>query len=61
MINKEREAELLLCWYHEQNDSWRDDCEESARWREELTEEERQLAAGWDRETPEDLMERLFG
>lgn len=60
MVSKEREAELFRSWYDEQCDSWRDDCEESEKWREELTEEEKTLVAGWDRETPEEMINNAY-
>lgn len=61
MVSKEREAELFRSWHDEQRDSWRDDCEESEKWREELTEAEKTLVAGWDRETPEELINKQAG
>lgn len=55
MVTIERRKELLELWTDEQNDSWRDNWEESTVWRQHLTEEEKRLVDEWDKETPAEL------
>jgi len=58
MVSKEREMELFHSWYDEWNESWRDNAEEFEEWRRELTDEEKRLVAGWDREPAVDVINR---
>jgi len=61
MVSKEREMELFNSWYDEWNESWRDNAEDFEKWREDLTDEEKQLVAGWDREPTVDVIIRYRG
>ncbi len=61
MVSKEREMELFCSWYDELNESWRDNAEDFEEWRKDLTGEEKQLVAVWDREPPVDVIGRYRG
>lgn len=52
MVTKERREELFGLWLGEQDNSWRDNCDEFSVWRQHLTEEEKRWVDEWDAETP---------